>query len=80
MSDEPDAASPAGEQPATKKASKGLPKGVTGPIRGGKYQARVTWKPAGITQRSLGTFATVDDAAAAVVAAEAQLKWRLSLG
>ena len=51
-------------------AGKGLPTGVTGPMpKGGKYQARVTYKPAGISQRPLGLFATPEEAAAAIAAA-----------
>ena len=56
-----------------KKGSKCLPKGVTGPLKGGKYQARVTYKPADVKQRNLGLFATADDAAEAVAAAIRQL-------
>ena len=54
--------------------SKGLPKGVTGPLpKGGKYQARVSYKPAGISQRNLGLFDTVEDAEAAIADAIATL-------
>ena len=48
-------------------AIKGLPKGVSGPLpKGGKFQARVTHKPSGISQRHLGLFDTVEEAEAAI--------------
>ena len=54
--------------------SKGLPKGVTGPLaKRGKYQARVSYKPAGILQRNLGLFFTVEEAEAAIAGAIADL-------
>ena len=53
--------------------SKGLPKGVSGPVKGGKFQGRVTFKPLGITQRSIGLFETPEAAGLAVEAAEQQL-------
>ena len=52
----------------------GLPKGVTGPLpKGGKYQARVSYKPAGISQRHLALFDTVEEAEAAIAGAIATL-------
>ena len=64
-----------------KKGGKGLPKGVS-PVQGRragapvKYQARVAYKPDGeskVKQRGLGTFDTIEEAAAAVADAEAKL-------
>ena len=55
-------------------AIKGLPKGVSGPLpKGGKFQARVTHKPSGISQRHLGLFDTVEEAEAAISGAVADL-------
>ena len=68
----------AGEVPANattqkKKAGKGLPKGVSGPVKGGKFQGRVTFKPLDIKQRSVGLFETPEAAGHAVEAAKQQL-------
>ena len=69
-----------------RKGLKSLPKGVIeskgrrpdAPI---KYQARVGYKPAGeskVKQRGVGTFDTIDEAEAAVLAAEAKLSAGIS--
>jgi len=60
-----------------KRGSSGLPRGVQ-PVQGGqKYLARASYKPPGATkneQRHIGTFATVEEAEAAVAEAEAKLR------
>ena len=58
----------------TKRGSSGLPRGVT--KSGIKFQGQASWKPAGHSkseQRSVGRFATAEEAAEAVAAAEAVL-------
>lgn len=64
-------------QPKRKRGASGHPRGVAPCARGGRFQARVSYKPLGAAkavQRSVGTFDTVEEAAAAVLAAEEQLK------
>ena len=65
------------EQPRKKQRGvKGLPRGVTGPNKVGKYVARASFKPdpeSKAQQRNLGSFATAEAAGAAVVAAETEL-------
>ena len=65
------------EQPRKKKRGvKGLPRGVTGPNKVGKYVARASFKPdpeSKAQQRNLGSFATAEAAGAAVVEAESEL-------
>ena len=64
---------------ATTKGMKGMPTGVT-PNKDknkkptGTYQARATYAPMGVKQRGLGSFTTIEEAAAAVEAALAKLK------
>ena len=60
-------------QPKRKRGASGHPRGVAPCARGGRFQARVSYKPLGAAkavQRSVGTFDTVEEAAAAVLAAE----------
>ena len=65
------------EQPRKKQRGvKGLPRGVTGPNKVGKYVARASFKPdpeSKAQQRNLGSFATAEAAGAAVVEAESEL-------
>ena len=64
---------------ATTKGMKGMPTGVTAnkdknKVPTGTYQARVSYTPMEVKQRGLGSFATIEEAAAAVEAALANLK------
>ena len=76
------AAEDAAQPQPKKRGCSGMPRGVQ-PVKGGKgFYARASWKPPGATkntQRHLGTFATVEAAAAKVVEAEAQLNAGVSV-
>ena len=67
----------AAAQPTRKRGASGYPRGVSKCAKGGRFQGRASYKPLGAAkaeQRSVGTFATEEEAAAAVIAAEEQLK------
>ena len=74
MADEESEAPGQAARQRKKRGSSGLPKGVT--ASGKRFQARINWYP-GVGQRrelrGLGSFDTVEEAAAAVAAAAKQL-------
>lgn len=62
--------------PTRKRGVSGNPRGVSGPNKSGKYVARASFKtdPRGkAQQRAIGSFETKEEAAAAVIAKEAEL-------
>ena len=63
---------------ATTTGMKGMPTGITANKKKGTptgtYQVRVTYTPMGVKQRGLGSFRSIEEAAAAYEAAMAQLK------
>ena len=71
---EDSAAAGAEVQQVPRRGASGLPRGVQ-KVKGkpGEFQARASWKPEGAqraTQRQVGIFTSVDEAQAAVIAAE----------